>query len=217
MFLPCEHLCDLVAYFFRRAFDLLRTHGTFGLVATNTIAQGDTREGGLRTILKRGGAIYAATRRFAWPGAVAVVVSVVHVIKRSTAIAAFLNGKRVTRISAYLADGMTDDRPARLSANPYYSLGSKIYGQGFLFCDGDPECTPLYMRDELLEKYPDLENRIRPYLGGEELLSHPTQMYHRYVILLSDLQSEVELEQWRELRELVHRMVKPRRDILGSK
>ncbi len=47
---PCEHLCDLVAYFFRRSFELLRAGGTFGLIATNTIAQGDTREGGLRTI-----------------------------------------------------------------------------------------------------------------------------------------------------------------------
>ena len=34
---------DLVAHFFRRAFGLLRTGGTSGLIATNTIAQGDTR------------------------------------------------------------------------------------------------------------------------------------------------------------------------------
>ena len=41
---------DLVAHFFRRAFDLLRDDGTFGLIATNTIAQGDTRATGLRWI-----------------------------------------------------------------------------------------------------------------------------------------------------------------------
>ncbi|NBT27556.1 MAG: class I SAM-dependent DNA methyltransferase, partial [Actinobacteria bacterium] len=41
------HLCDLVAHFFRRAFGLIRGGGTFGLIATNTIAQGDTRAGGL--------------------------------------------------------------------------------------------------------------------------------------------------------------------------
>ena len=34
---------DLVAHFFRRAFDLLRPGGAFGLIATNTIGQGDTR------------------------------------------------------------------------------------------------------------------------------------------------------------------------------
>lgn len=41
---------DLVAYFYLRAFDLIRRGGTFGLIATNTIAQGDTREVGLDQI-----------------------------------------------------------------------------------------------------------------------------------------------------------------------
>lgn len=54
---------DLVAHFFRRAFDLLRDQGTFGLIATNTIAQGDTRSTGLRWICKHGGEIYCARKR----------------------------------------------------------------------------------------------------------------------------------------------------------
>ena len=41
---------DLVAHFFRRAFTLLGREGTFGLVATNTISQGDTRSTGLARI-----------------------------------------------------------------------------------------------------------------------------------------------------------------------
>jgi hypothetical protein len=215
-FPPCEHLCDLVAYFFRRAYALLRARGAFGLVATNTISQGDTREGGLRTILHEGGQIYDATRRFRWPSSVAVVVSVVHVVKQCARSSAFLDGKRVSRISAYLTEGTNDESPARFSANPYFSLGSKIYGQGFLFADDDPECTPLDARDRLLEKRPELESRIRPYIGGEEILSHPTHMYHRFVILLSDLQSEADLEQWPELRDIVHDKVKPGREILGD-
>ena len=50
---------DLVAHFFRRAFALLRQGGAFGLIATNTIGQGDTRETGLAAILAAGGAIAA--------------------------------------------------------------------------------------------------------------------------------------------------------------
>ena len=38
---------DLCAYFFLRASQLLRDGGQFGFLATNTIAQGDTREVGL--------------------------------------------------------------------------------------------------------------------------------------------------------------------------
>ena len=72
---------DLVAHFFRRAFNLLRPDGTFGLIATNTIGQGDTRSTGLRWICNHGGTIYAARKRLKWPGEAAVVVSVVHVHK----------------------------------------------------------------------------------------------------------------------------------------
>ena len=72
---------DQVAHFFRRAFDLLRRDGAFGLIATNTIAQGDTRSTGLRWICEHGGEIYDARRRVPWPGLAAVVVSVLHVCK----------------------------------------------------------------------------------------------------------------------------------------
>ena len=54
---------DLVAHFYRRAFNLIRNGGTLGLIATNTIAQGDTRSSGLRWICEHGGEIYRATKR----------------------------------------------------------------------------------------------------------------------------------------------------------
>ena len=215
-FPPCEHLCDLVAYFFRRAFSLLRSPGVFGLIATNTIAQGDTREGGLRTILREGGQIFDATRRYKWPGNVAVVVSVLHVAKGLQTLPPFLDGKAVSRISAFLVEGETDDSPARLSRNPYFSLGSKIYGQGFLFDDDDPECTHTAERDRIIAAQPETESRIRPYIGGEEILTHPEHQYHRYVILLSDVETEAELDQWPELKRIVQTKVKPERDVLGD-
>jgi hypothetical protein len=75
---------DLVAFFFRRSFELLREHGTMGLISTNTIAQGDTRSTGLRFICNNGGLIYNATRRYKWPGLAAVVVSLVHIWKQKS-------------------------------------------------------------------------------------------------------------------------------------
>ena len=84
---------DLVAHFFRRAFDLLRNEGLFGLIATNTIGQGDTRSTGLRWICTHGGTIFAATRRKKWPGQAAVVISVVHVHKGPLAGPFLLDGR----------------------------------------------------------------------------------------------------------------------------
>ena len=63
---------------------------------------------------------------------------------------------------------------------------------------------------------PDLAGRIRPYIGGEEILSDPEQRFHRYVMLLSDLQDESDLNKWPELRDIVRLKVKPERDALGS-
>src|SRR5260370_8208363 len=48
-------LADLCAYFFLRVSQLVREEGQCGLLATNTIAQGDTREVGLDQITATGG------------------------------------------------------------------------------------------------------------------------------------------------------------------
>ena len=80
-FPPAGHLCDIVAAFFRNAFSFLRAGGALGMVATNTISQGDTRHGGLAFICDElNGTIYQAIRRYRWPG-VSVVVSLVHIYK----------------------------------------------------------------------------------------------------------------------------------------
>ena len=126
---------DLVAHFFRRAFGLLRTGGVFGLIATNTIGQGDTRASGLTAILQQGGAILRATRRLRWPGEAAVVVSVVHAANGEVA-SPVLDGRRVHRISAYLVEGDLDTSPPALAQNARRSFkGSELHGLGFCFDD----------------------------------------------------------------------------------
>ncbi|MFN9660907.1 MAG: Eco57I restriction-modification methylase domain-containing protein, partial [Cyanobacteriota bacterium] len=131
--------CDLVAHFFRRCFQLLRHGGTLGLIATNTIAQGDTRSSGLRWICVEGGNIYSARKRYKWPGVAAVVVSVVHLFKGDYSGVKLLDRRPVEQITAFLfANGGHDD-PKQLVANAGISfLGSKIYGQGFTFDDSGP-------------------------------------------------------------------------------
>ena len=46
---------DLCAYFFLKASQLVQKNGMCGLLATNTIAQGDSREVGLDQILRQVG------------------------------------------------------------------------------------------------------------------------------------------------------------------
>src|SRR5690606_25685408 len=72
---------DYSAHFFRRAAWLIAAHGTIGLIATNTIAQGDTRATGLKPLLANGHEIYEAVRSYKWPGEANVSVAVVHLAK----------------------------------------------------------------------------------------------------------------------------------------
>jgi hypothetical protein len=72
--LACQHArrraagsADLVAYFFLRAQGLLKERGTVGLIATNTIAQGDTREVGLDRMVESGLTITRAIQSRSWP------------------------------------------------------------------------------------------------------------------------------------------------------
>jgi len=202
---------DLVAYFFRRAFNILRQGGTFGLIATNTIAQGDTRKGGLRWICLNGGEIFAARRRVPWPGAAAVTVSAIHVIRGRFEGYRLLDGMPVERLTAFLFHQGGSEDPFPLRANSGRSFeGFKIYGQGFLFDDNDNKATPIAEMNRLIELNPKNQERIRPYIGGDELNSSPTQQYRRYVINFGQLTLE-EAEQWPELLQVVAKKVKPER------
>ncbi|MCX7789469.1 MAG: N-6 DNA methylase, partial [Chloroflexaceae bacterium] len=203
---------DLVAHFFRRAFTLIRDGGTLGLIATNTIAQGDTRSSGLRWICTHGGAIYAARKRVPWPGQAAVIVSVVHIHNGPYHGVRYLDGREVETITAFLFHRGGHDDPARLAANARNSFkGAMIYGQGFLFADDDPKATPLAEMERLIAANPACREVIFPYIGGEELNSSPTHAHHRYVINFGDRDEAECRQRWPELMAIVEAKVKPER------
>ena len=135
---------DLVAHFFRRCFDLLRPEGVMGLIATNTIARGDTRSTGLRWICHEDcgeGTIYAARKRNRWPGVAAVVVSIVHVLKGVYSGERTLDGRRVEQITAFLFEKGGHENPKPLKANTGKSfVGSYVLGMGFT-CDDSVEAA----------------------------------------------------------------------------
>ena len=176
---------DIVAHFFRRAFYLLRQSGAFGLIATNTIGQGDTRSTGLRWICHHGGEIYRVQRRLKWPGDAAVVVSVVHIAKGRYSGSRALDGRETDRITAFLFHDGGHDDPEKLKSNAGKSfVGMFLRGMGFTFDDSDTKgvTTPLTEMHRLIEENPRYLDVIFPYIGGEEVNTNPTHAHHRYVI-----------------------------------
>jgi hypothetical protein len=180
---------DLVAHFFRRAFDLLRPDGCFGLIATNTIGQGDTRSTGLRWIRTHGGSIYWARKRYKWPGEAAVIVSVINGIRGAWSEDVELDGKQVPTITAYLFHAGSDEDPKRLEANANKSFqGSIVLGMGFTFDDTDTKsvASPIAEMYRLIQHDPRNSERIFPYIGGDEVNESPTHAHHRYVVNFED-------------------------------
>jgi hypothetical protein len=180
---------DQVAHFYRRSFYLLRQRGVFGLIATNTISQGDTRESGLTKILASGGSICRAIRRLEWPGEAQVIVSVVHVTKGAAPFSV-LDGRRVNRISSFLVQGDMDESPKWLEMNAELSFeGSKIYGSGFTFDDqmnAKGETESLATMHRLIAHDPRNQQCIFPYIGGDEVNNSPLHAHHRYAIDFQD-------------------------------
>ena len=204
---------DLVAHFFRRSFSLLKPNGCFGLIATNTIGQGDTRSTGLRWICQNGGTIYRAKKRLKWPGEAAVVVSVVHIVKGKYNGDLILDDRSVPLITAYLFHEGGHEDPVRMVENADKSFqGSIILGMGFTFDDTDKKgkASPLSEMHRLIAEDPRNQERIFPYLGGEEINDSPTHSHHRFVINFEGFTLE-KARSWPKLLEIVELRVRPER------
>lgn len=171
---------DLCAYFFLRAGQLLGDQGIAGLIATNTIAQGDTREVGLDQLHARGIQVLRAVPSIPWPGAAALEVSHVWLHKGSWSGGFVLNDAPVAGITPMLTiPGRVNGNPYRLKANENKSFqGSIVLGMGFVL-------TP----EEAAEKIasdPKNKDCLFPYLNGEDLNSRPDQSPSRWVINFHD-------------------------------
>jgi hypothetical protein len=210
---------DVVSHFFRRAFSLIRKDGAFGLIATNTIGQGDTRSTGLRWICQHGGEIFAVRKRVKWPGLAAVVVSVLHVMKGALHSPRRLDSREVESITAFLFHRGGHDDPIRLAANADKGfVGSYVLGMGFTFDDTDAKsvATPIAEMRRLIEKDPRNQEVIFPYIGGEEVNTSPTHTHHRYVINFGERSEEECRGRWPDLMAIVEAKVKPGRQSQGS-
>lgn len=173
---------DLVAYFFLRAWSLLREGGGFGLLAVNTIAEGDTRQAGLEAMVSAGAVIYAAYPNEPWPGKAAVITSRVHVHKGRWRGQRTLLGRSALFISAFLTD-REEWSPKRLKANESKAfIGSYVLGMGFVL--SPDEAT------RMLDADPKNGNVVFPYINGDDLNSDPEQRPSRWVINFWDWPEE---------------------------
>jgi hypothetical protein len=197
---------DLVSFFFRRSVQLLGRSGVAGLISTKTICQGDTRKSALKPLVNSGVVILHAIRSMPWPGNAAVTIAVVHLGFGSFVreIIPTIDGVVVPIINSRLRPKPERPDPEPLSVMSEVSfIGCKIYGQGFIL---DPE-----ERLAVLENEPTAAEIIRPYLGGDEVNTSPTQQHDRYVIDFRVRELD-ECVVWPHALKIVRERVKVERD-----
>ena len=204
---------DLVAYFFLRAFSLLRPTGTLGLIATNTVAQGDTREVGLDQMVDQGFTITRSIQSSPWPATSAnLEYAAVWGTRDSVSDGVLLacDDEPVTRISTLLEPlGSVDGAPERLRENAKIAFqGCVVLGKGFIV---EPEEARAWIAED-----PRNADVLFPYLNGEDLNSRPDTSASRWVIDF-DGRSERQASLYDLPFERVVEQVKPERMLKNQK
>ncbi len=174
---------DLVAYFFLRAIGLLKPSGTLGLIATNTVAQGDTREVGLDRLVAHGFTITRAIQSRSWPARsanleyAAVWGTRARVADHATRVADDIT---VRRISTLLEpEGRVAGQPVRLVENADIAFqGCIVLGMGFVLDRAEAR--------DWIATDPRNAEVLFPYLNGEDLNSRPDFSASRWVIDFND-------------------------------
>ena len=197
-------LSDLVAYFVRRLYNLLRPGGFTAFITTNSIKDGDIRKDGLEQVLAQGGAINMVVRGIKWPGRANLVVSLVALHSGEWRGKRVLDGKEVPVISSYFEDSADGGSPVTLRENAdFVFMGSIPLGDGFIL---SPTEAAGYQDNR------GYGRQILPLLNGQEVNSDPVQEPSRYVISLENYNSLDEAEDaCPELVQRVRTLVLPER------
>ena len=161
----------------------MQRNGDLGLIATNTVAQGDSREVGLDAMVAAGFTITRAIQSRSWPAAsanleyAAVWGTRATIADEATRIA---DDAAVQRISTLLEPtGRVEGNPIPLRDNAGISfIGCYVLGMGFVV---DPSEAQEWIAA-------DARNAevLFPYLNGEDLNSRPDASASRWVIDFND-------------------------------
>jgi hypothetical protein len=196
---------DLVAYFLLRGHFLLNARGQSGLIATNTLAESDTREVGLDQIVSSGVEIRRAAKSEPWPskGAAvryAAVWASRYPLSRNAEIVA--DGVSVKKISTTLEAG-DGRKPCRLVENKGIAFeGAKLDGIGFTL---EADLAQAWIAEDARN-----EEVLSPYLNGQILNNSMNLASGRWAINFQDW-DEARARTYRRCYDRVDNLVKPER------
>jgi hypothetical protein len=206
---PEKGSSDLVGYFFRRINKLIAINRFQALIATNTIAQGDTREVALDYLINTN-KIAFAIKSIPWPGVAGVSISIVSIFKGDFFKPIKLQNQLVEYINSYLEDGKQDVKPHELKFNGNVSFqGTLVLGTGF--------ALDLKEAHTLIASNTNNSQVIWRYINGDDINSNPDQKASRMIIYFRQWSEEYCKSNYPECYKILYDRVKPQRDEIVSK
>ena len=194
---------DLCVLFHRRAVDLLRRSGTYGLLAQTNIAEGSAIDVGLGEIVKQGD-IYWSRKGMPWPGRANVITAIVCFYKDSWRGSRDAEGNVCDRIGPRLEPEAEDSWAPKRMKNRLFSFEGVHNGKGLAFVIGSD--NPWF---DLLQSEPD--TLLRPYVTGDDITSHALLNVQRWALDIGD-RSLREIEgRWPQAYRFLMEVVRPTR------
>lgn len=200
---------DLCVVFHRRAVDLLRPDGCYGMLATSNIAEGSAIEVGLGVIVQNG-SIYFARKGMPWPGSAAVDVAIVGFFRGEWQADCDADGRSCPRIGSRLEPEAANVwAPQALPGAPFTFAGvDNSKGLAFVIMSDSPWF-------DRLKNEPD--SLLRPYITGDDITSSALNRVERWALDIADLSLDEVSRHWPVAHRFIVEEVQPTRTLEALK
>ncbi len=176
---------DICAYWFRLAHDQLKANHRAGLIATNSISQGQSRRAALDYILQNNGYIYDAVSTQPWSGEAKVHISIINWLKTSQPqeLSYQIDRKSVSNINSSLKAEINVTQAFKLKVNSNWCFrGVEPNGAGFIITKAEV--------DNWIESDPRNQEVLKSFSMGANLAQNPHGHPERWIIDFDDMNLE---------------------------
>ena len=169
---------DLSVVFHRRAVQLLKSNGCYGLIATSNIAEGSAISVGTAEIIKTG-CFYSSQKNMEWPGTASVAVTIINFFKGDWRGQCRADGRHCERIGARLEpESLNAWSPVQLHGAMFAFEGvNNSKGLAFLV-------KPTDAWFDQLKNEPN--SILRPYFSGDDITSSALREVKRWALDIGD-------------------------------
>ncbi|TZG28792.1 Eco57I restriction-modification methylase domain-containing protein [Sphingomonas montanisoli] len=194
---------DLSAVFHRRATSLLRSGGTYGLLAANNIAEGSAVSVGLERIAAEGD-FYFSRKGMPWPGAASTVIAIVCFRKGGWTGFRNCDGIACDKIGPRLQPEIGGGWEPQALPDTLFAFAGVDNSKGLAFV--------------LTEEHPWFErlrsesgSLLRPYITGNDITSTSLTRVERWALDIADLPLETIESEWPVAYQFLVELVLPTR------